>query len=280
MEVQALPDASSFLEATLELRAREPVLTNLIGSIAEGVLLGRRYDSQLWLVVRDDADVVGCAVRTGPFNAVVSPMPPAAAGALGRWLLANDPHVPGLTGPGEVVHAASRTAGRPVTVKMREWARQLTELQPPRADRVPPGQAQRAGRADLDLLLEWLVAFEVEAGLQRFANRAHTGEQVDAGRLWFWRVDDQPVALGGHAPIVTVPGGTVGRIGPVYTPAEHRRRGYGSALTRALTMQLLSRCDHVMLFADAANPESNSIYQAMGFEVVAEIVDVMFDPTG
>ena len=80
MDVEALPDAASFLAVTEELRTREPILTNVLASVAEGVLGGRTYESELWLVVRDEGRVVGCAMRTAPFKAALSPMPVPAGG--------------------------------------------------------------------------------------------------------------------------------------------------------------------------------------------------------
>ena len=56
------------------------------------------------------------------------------------------------------------------------------------------------------------------------------------------------------------------RVGPVYTPPEHRRRGYATALVAAWTSELLRRgARRCMLFTDHANPTSNSIYQAVGY---------------
>ena len=43
-----------------------------------------------------------------------------------------------------------------------------------------------------------------------------------------------------------------------------------------MTEDLLGRCDQVMLFADEYNPDSNSIYEAMGFRLVARMVDTEF----
>ncbi len=217
-------------------------------------------------------------MRTAPFKAALSPMPVPAGRAVGRWLRARALSPPGLTGPWDVVQAVAEGLECSVQVTLREVARVLSELSPARPDRQPPGHPAPATRADLGLLVEWLQAFEDEVGLQRHANHAHTGEQVDSGRLRLWRVDDQPVAVAGHAPVVTTPAGTIGRVGPVYTPPALRRRGYGAAVTRAITTGLVDRCDQVMLFADAANPESNSIYEAMGFAVVAEIVEAELRP--
>ena len=183
MDVEALPDAATFLAITEGLRTREPILTNVLASVAEGVLGGRRYESELWLVVRDGEAVVGCAMRTAPFKAALSPMPVPAGRAVGRWLRARALSPPGLTGPWDVVQAVAEGLECSVRVTLREVARVLSELSPARPDRQPPGHPAPATRADLGLLVEWLQAFEDEVGLQRHANHAHTGEQVDSGRL-------------------------------------------------------------------------------------------------
>jgi RimJ/RimL family protein N-acetyltransferase len=61
------------------------------------------------------------------------------------------------------------------------------------------------------------------------------------------------------------------RIGPVYTPPEHRRRGYGSALTAALSRRLLGEGRrYCFLYTDLANPTANRIYRAIGYELVCE----------
>ncbi|MDP9319178.1 MAG: hypothetical protein M3O94_08950, partial [Actinomycetota bacterium] len=57
----------------------------------------------------------------------------------------------------------------------------------------------------------------------------------------------------------------VTRVGPVYTPPEHRRRGYGAAVTAACTRDALDHAEDVVLFTDLANPTSNSIYQQIGY---------------
>jgi predicted GNAT family acetyltransferase len=56
------------------------------------------------------------------------------------------------------------------------------------------------------------------------------------------------------------------RVGPVYTPPEHRRRGYATSLVEEWTSELLRRgMRRCVLFTDLANPTSNSIYQAVGY---------------
>ena len=81
------------------------------------------------------------------------------------------------------------------------------------------------------------------------------------------RTTASPVSLAGHAG--ETPNGA--RVGPVYTPPELRGRGYASALTAALTEQLLERRRFCFLFTDLANPTSNSIYQRIGYRPVTDV---------
>ncbi len=244
-------------------------MMNLPGSVAEGVAAGARYDSELWLAVEDAGQVVGCAVRTAPWPAVVSPMSDEVGAVLGVWLAGNTEVVTALTGPAQAVAAVALGMGRTATVRMREIVRVLGALaSPPACD----GSVRPASLDDLGLLLGWFADFHAEAGLPAEANEGLVRAQVDDRRLWVWE-NGSPVAMGGHAHVVATPGGTVGRIGPVYTVPEHRKRGYGSALTHAIAASLTSECDRVMLNADAENPGSNSIYERLGFAAVAEIVE-------
>jgi predicted GNAT family acetyltransferase len=72
--------------------------------------------------------------------------------------------------------------------------------------------------------------------------------------------------------------GTV-RIGPVYTPPEHRRRGYASAAVAAVCADALARgARQCLLFTDLANPTSNKIYAAVGFRRVADWEELEFNP--
>lgn len=69
----------------------------------------------------------------------------------------------------------------------------------------------------------------------------------------------------------------VSRIRPVFTPADRRRHGYGSAVTAAAARSALdSGVDDVVLFTDLANPTSNAIYQRIGFKPVADAVRIEF----
>jgi predicted GNAT family acetyltransferase len=64
----------------------------------------------------------------------------------------------------------------------------------------------------------------------------------------------------------------------VYTPPEHRNHGYARRLTYEVTALALQRprIHHAVLFADAANPVSNSIYRQVGYQPRSEHVEIDF----
>ena len=72
---------------------------------------------------------------------------------------------------------------------------------------------------------------------------------------------------GGHGPRRTA----------VYTPPEQRGRGYGGAVTAAVTRAALDAgADDVVLFTDLANPTSNALYQRLGYRPVEDRTVVEF----
>jgi predicted GNAT family acetyltransferase len=157
---------------------------------------------------------------------------------------------------------------------MVDVLRVLTTLRPPAAS---SGAAVAARPEDLSLLIGWHREFADDAGLTAHSIEESVRQQVADGALWIWEDSGRPVSMAGHAPLVDTPSGTVARIGPVYTPAHLRGRGYASAVTSAVTAMLLPRCRGVMLFADARKPAVNRMYDRLGFTEVTRIVEVSLD---
>jgi len=75
------------------------------------------------------------------------------------------------------------------------------------------------------------------------------------------------------------PIGAVVRIGPVYTPPEFRRHGYGgSAVAEISRRALAGEATKCMLFTDLANPTSNKIYAEVGYRPFANWEEHAFKP--
>ena len=166
-----------------------------------------------------------------------------------------------------------RLTGADVQVRLRSRLYRLGELESPVP--APPGAARVAVAADAGLLEAWLGAFSRElAGIPPPAPGA-VADRIGYGGLTLWEKDGVPVSLAGLTRPV---GGTV-RVGPVYTPPGHRQRGYGAAITAAVSRAALDEgATAVVLFTDLANPTSNSLYQRLGYWPVEDRVSVEFKP--
>jgi predicted GNAT family acetyltransferase len=182
---------------------------------------------------------------------------------------------PGVAGPAEPARAVA-AAWAVITGDSIERDRTilLNELGSLVEVPVPPG-ARRAGRAEnVPLIAEWLHTFSVEIEHPVPTNaHAVADHMIRNGQLDVWIDDGQVVSMVGcrHA-------AGVARIGPVYTPPEHRNRGYARRLTYEVTADALQQpgVDHAMLFTDAANPVSNLIYRQAGYEPRGEHVEIDF----
>jgi uncharacterized protein len=140
--------------------------------------------------------------------------------------------------------------------------------------RRPPSVPRARGNMRLprqdehDLLLAWQLLFIEEVGLSDEPERAQRvfGRRLEQGTVRVWD-DEGIVALAGYGD-----GGTdVARIAPVFTPPEHRRQSYASALVGELSRELFGQGKRaVFLTTDAANPVSNSIYRKIGYLPAAE----------
>jgi len=144
--------------------------------------------------------------------------------------------------------------------------------------KVPvPGAMRPARQQDSGLVLDWFTAFEIEAHpaeARSAETRRHTVDRnLEAGGIFLW-VDSAPVSMAGAREF----GEGVARIGPVYTPPQFRRRGYGGVLTAAVSSRMLDGgCFSCCLFTDLRNRTSNHIYAEIGYVPKADFSEVWFD---
>lgn len=231
--------------------------------------------------MRDGDRVVGTALRTPPSNLVLSAidddgaLPLFAADAHRLW-----PDLPGVLGQPPDGKAFAALWRERTGASASVWtAERIFRLQQVRPLRPVAGRMRIESPADAALVARWLDAFTVEAlrhspdidTARLAADRFIAG--IGNRRLYLWD-DGGVVSLTGVAAVT--PNGS--RVGPVYTPPELRGRGYASALVAGASQsQLDTGRRFCFLFTDLANPTSNKIYQAIGYEPVCDVDEYRFE---
>lgn len=220
-------------------------------------------------------DVAAAALHTPPYPLLLTGSA-AAAGPLAAELAARPRALPGVTGPA-VLSAAFAAAWQERTgATAAEFRRSrlfvLGELAGPRP--MPPGAARVAGPPDAGLLRRWLDDFSAEATGGGGDPDQGLAARLSYGGLTLWEAGGTPVALAG----TTRPAAGVVRVGPVFTPRDQRRRGYGGAVTAAVSRAARASGADVVLFTDLANPTSNALYPRLGYRPVSDRVMLAFSP--
>jgi len=277
MKVLLETDVHAFAERALPWAARDPVVNNVLAANVECVRDGRRsYDNPLWITVLDEAgEVVGAAHETPPYWLFVCRMPDEVGRAVAEALARERPDLPGVTGVSDVAAAFAaewrRLIGADATAGIAQRMYVLDAVVEPSG---VPGRRRDVAVGDRDMVVQWLDAFHGEAVPGHPFDPAEVGQRVLTEGGWsLWEDDGQPVSLAA----ARQPAAGVARVGPVYTPAEHRRRGYASACTAAVTRDALHRgAERVMLYADLANPTSNAIYQRIGYRPMVDAHEYAF----
>lgn len=256
------------------LGAHEPEHNLPLGLLGRLLDEPRLYGFDPAFVVAEDAGrVVGCLLRTPPHGVVLSRFDSLeAVDLVAEAVLDMHPGLPGAVGPHAVVARFASSWAELTGVQARVGIRQrvhaasvVREL--PHA----PGRVREAGPEDIPTVLDWLDGFAEEA-LGETPHRedveaTYRRREADPDGAWLLWDDNGPVSLAAYGN--PTPNGT--RVGPVYTPPEHRGRGYATSLVADLTAERLAAgLAFCFLFTDLANPASNAIYARIGYEPVAD----------
>jgi GNAT superfamily N-acetyltransferase len=271
--VRMTSDAAAFEQTVFPFLQRDPVLHTIIMSNVHERANGtaRAESGASYYVSVHDGDVIGVAMRTPGRGVYVGALRPELAEPVADAYADVLPELIGVAGdrPAALRFAERwcRRRGGQATETKGTRLHKLGALTPLPADAGSP----RPMRADeVDLVSTWGnegFAEELRDGYREWAER-HLQQQT----MWIWEVDGTPVSMVGyHLPIFGAC-----RVGPVYTPPEHRRHGYAGALTSHVTAEILAQGNLACLYTDLANPTSNKIYFEAGYRPVADFVDVEF----
>ena len=285
-------DPAEFLASAGDYLVANPVVSTVVTTVANRLLAQRadglaQPDRNWWLVISDASGVVtGAGMRTAPFApypVFLLPMPDRAAVALARVLHEREEEVLAVNGalPAAELCAAelARLGGGQVQVSQHMRLHELGELVWP----APvPGRLAAATEDDVALVAEWLSAFAGDADEQAGRPRGTSAHEVPghsellhrirAGSLWFWTDETgERVHLTGVGPTSF----GVARVGPVYTPPAQRGRGWASNAVASVSRQVQASGARGFLFTDQANPTSNRIYAALGYQPVVDMANLV-----
>jgi RimJ/RimL family protein N-acetyltransferase len=260
MTVRHLDDAEAVAEALRDVPL-DPVVDTVLLSVLDRCLTDpSAYPDRHWWIVEDATGVVGVAFQTPPWSLGLGLEPGPWLGELVMALIDSGWAGTDVQAEGSRVKAfaaewTARTGEEWSTVETMRLLR-CVDLRPPTG---VDGHARLVRIEECDLLARWLEEFNSE--LRLLAEGFAAGARRLIGRAQFW-VDPEPVSLACFTPAQR----GVSRVGPVYTPPEHRRHGYAGGVTAAVTQAAYDGgADQVVLYTEAANPTSNAVYERLGY---------------
>lgn len=273
MEIRRLTDPDEFWQIAEPVVLAEPVLHSVLASVADTVRRqpGAYVDHEFYAVLRPGRPpFLAHHTPPYPFHLPVSDAEAATA-------LADAVHQHGgqPTAVGGQLGSVEAFAARwcELTARRSRVAMRMGVYELPVAPRVPwpvAGHERLATAMDGGLVDAWLQAFRRETGVGPITGGA-SRLAIEDGRVRLW-CDPEPVAMA----TASVPAGGVTRITYVYTPPEHRGRGYASAVTAAISAAQRASGLRCVLYTDLANPTSNGIYAAIGYRRLGETVELAF----
>jgi GNAT superfamily N-acetyltransferase len=272
MHVRRFTNAREFLPLTEPMLLRDEAPNCFfLGSVPQ------LSEFELLCAICDGGEPIAAAVMTPGYHLFMSSAPRRALDVLIDYLIAERISPPGVQSDTDTAKYFSRNwCARTKQVEGNVSGMgvyRLTRLIPPPA---VSGTLRIANENDIELVQQWVEQFGIDIREPRGYPAISARERIAEGRIFVWD-DGQPVSMAAWAG--PTPNGV--RINLVYTPRELRRRGYASAAVAALTRRMLDGGKKFcFLYTDLANPTSNKIYRAIGYEHVRDDARIMFTRDG
>ncbi len=229
--------------------------------------------SPLLLSILEHEQVVGVAVMTPPRRIILSRIDteiPMAITHLVHHLRRIKKRTPGVVGPAVEAQAftdrwVEEAPGVSVRIAMRLRvfeARKVADVS------LSPGKLRLARMDDHPLMTKWIAKFseEIREPVALENAKSHAERSINGQELYIWD-NGEPVCIAKEARPTR--NGTT--INTVYTPPEHRNKGYATSCVWSLTQKMLTyRYSFCSLYTDLSNPTSNSIYAKIGYVPIGD----------
>ncbi|WP_079910445.1 GNAT family N-acetyltransferase [Paenibacillus sp. 32352] len=282
MNVYHYDRASRFLEKVEPVLEKHEAVNNLLLGLlhmeAKGEAEGRVALDSYKMVVEDGDERIRLIVLINSKNAILygtEPFSLEAVKAAVADLRARGAQVPGVIGPNEIARSFAEEwaeSNRLVPVlKMNQRIYQLDRVLPVSGSK---GRLRLATALDQELIAAWIKQFADSIHERITAEEASnkTVGFIRQAAVYLWD-DDGAVSMAK----TTRPTKHGIVLSNVYTPPEHRNKGYASSCVAALSQRMLDEgYSFCSLYTDLANPTSNHIYSQIGYHPVRDSVMYRF----
>ena len=227
--------------------------------------------------VKERGKIAATAIHFPPRKLLLSKSSnPLAVELIARNLAAGERSIAGMTAPQAEAETFVDTwqslTKKPVELEVSLLVQQLETIKPTNS---AAGKERLAIPKDIELLTDWIQQFAKEA-LNINESRANSRQWVirnmEQNSLFVWQNGKNIVSMAAYGG--RTPNGI--RVKSVYTPSEHRSKGYATSLVSVMSQHLLEQHRYCFLFTDAVNSISNRIYHKIGYVRVADLRDYNF----
>ena len=272
IEVAFSDDAAWVLKKTKIFLDSKPVHHNVILTLLHA-RFAQHKPGRYW-VATDGNTVVGVVFQSPlNFRAIVTPMDPKVVPLLVDAISDAKVRLPGVTGDvTTAAHFAGQWAERLKSAVVPFMGQRIYEVDKVEEPTAVSGHFRKAVLSDRERLINWVRHFYTDTGVQDSSSESIVEGRLSAGQLWLWD-DSGAVSMAGLTP----PMEGVVRVQLVYTPPEHRGKGYASACVASLSKRIRGEGYRCILYTDLGNPISNAIYRRIGYRAVVEAIQYRFE---
>ncbi len=251
-------DFAAFHEAALEAdEIRHSLLLSIVGRLQTSP---GKSGIKTWTLGGPGT----CAAQTPGYPIVLGNLSRAQCHAFAEAL--GDTDYPGVVGTGDTALWFTERA-RQLGVEFPEAIpQQIQALLTTRQVPSVPGFPRQLSPKDFWLFKAWTHAFIMEAiPSDPVPSDDALMNDLRSRRHWLWTYEGKPVSMAAIARRTK----RAAFINSVYTPPEHRNRGFGEAVTAIVVREIFDEGRRAAcLYTDLRNPASNRCYAKLGFQPV------------
>ena len=248
-------DFAAFHEATLEAdEIKHSLLLSIIARL-------RAQQSQSGIKTWTLGGPGHCAAQTPGYPIVLGDLSKEECHALAEAIAGASYR--GVVGPGDTARWFAEKAQQRGVAFDEAIPQQIQALWTPRQVPSAPGVPRQLLPKDFRLFRAWIHAFIREAvPFDPVPSDDALMNDLRSQRHWVWTLENKPISMAA----ITRRTRRAAFINSVYTPPEHRNKGFGAAITAIVAREIFDEGRSVAcLYTDLRNPASNRCYVKLGF---------------